>query len=142
MPEDSLLTAAIETWLTDEEGDVAYAEQVEGVWAVRMRQTVRDATTVWWTVGDYSIAAEAYVLPAPEADPTAVYRLALMRNSSAWRAHFALDAEGALVIRGRIALDSATFSDLDLLLGEIYQLVELSFRPLVRLAFAPREKRS
>ncbi len=139
---DTLLEIAIEKWLADEDSDVTYAELVEGTWAVRMHQTVRDATTVWWTVGDYSIAAEAYVLPAPENDPAAVYRLALVRNSSAWRAHFALDGEGALVIRGLIPRHSATFSDLDLLLGEIYQMIELTFRPLVRLGFGPREKSS
>lgn len=135
MPESSLLESAIRLWLEDEDGDVTYAELVEGRWAVRMRQTVRDATTVWWTVGDYTITAQAYVLPAPSGDPSSVYRLALVRNHSSWRAHFALDREGSLVIRGRLDRDRARFEDLDVLLGEIYQMVESSFRPLVRIAF-------
>lgn len=139
MPEPSALEAAIETWLADPEGDVTYAELVEDRWAVRMRQTVREATTVWWSVGDYSIGAEAYVLPAPAANAEQVYRLALVRNLAAWRAHFALDAEGAVVIRGRVDRD-AGFDELDLLLGEIYSMVEMSFGQMVRLAFATREK--
>lgn len=132
--------AAIERWLADPEGDVVYAEEVEGRWAVRMNQSVRDATTVWWEEGDYTISAEAYVLPAPPGDPGPAYRLALARNYPTWRAHFALDREGALVIRGRVGKDSVSFEVLDRLLGEIYQLVEHTFRPLVSLAFGRREK--
>lgn len=141
MPESAVLESAIERWLADPESDVVYAEQVDDRWAVRMHQTVRDATTVWWQVGTYSISAEAYVLPGPPAAPAA-YQLALARNYGAWRAHFALDGEGAFVIRGRIARASATFEELDLLLGEIYSLIEVTFRPLVELAFGMREKTS
>lgn len=141
MAEPSPLRAAIDRWLADPDGDVVYAEEVEGRWAVRMRQTVRDATTVWWDEGTYTIAAEAYVLPAPPDDAAPAYRLALVRNHPTWRVHFALDAEGAFVLRGRVASDS-TFEDLDLLLGEIYQMVEITFRPLVSLAFGRREKNS
>lgn len=138
MSDRSVLLETIDAWVADPDGDVTYAEQVEGRWAVRMRQTVRDATTVWWTVGDYSISAEAYVLPAPHGDPTEAYRLALIRNATSWRAHFALDSEGALVIRGRVSLEHVTPRELDLLLGEIYQLVEASFRSLVAVAFGVR----
>lgn len=141
MGDASGLAGAIDRWLADPDGDVVYAEQVEGRWAVRMRQTVRDATTVWWEEGTYTIAAEAYVLPAPPGDASDGYRLALIRNHPTWRAHFALDAEGAFVIRGRVAAD-APFEDLDRLLGEIYQMVETTFRPLVALTFARREKKS
>lgn len=139
VPEGSALEDAIQRWLTDPDSDVTYAEKVENRWAVRMRQSVRDATTVWWEVGDYTISAEAYVLPAPPSEATDAYRLVLSRNWSTWQAHFALDAEGAFVIRGRLGRD-ASFEDLDRLLGEIYQLVELTFRPLVTRAFGRREK--
>lgn len=138
-PDRSTLEAAISRWLDDPESDVVYAEKVEDRWAVRMRQTVRDATTVWWDTGDYTISAEAYVLPAPPEPSPEAYRLALLRNHATWRARFALDGEGAFVIRGRVDA-SATFEELDLLLGEIYLLVETTFRPLVALAFQEREK--
>lgn len=136
------LEAAIQRWLGDPDGDVVYAEKVEGRWAVRMLQTVRDATTVWWEVGDYTIAAEAYVLPAPEGGEAGAYRLALARNHGTWRAHFAIDPEGAIVLRGRVGAATASFEELDRLLGEIYQLVESTFRPLVGLTFGRREKTS
>lgn len=142
MSDASPLETAIDRWLADPEGDVTYAELVDGRWAVRMSQTVRDATTVWWEVGDYSISAEAYVLPAPEGDPAPAHRLALARNWAAWRAFFAVDPEGAIVLRGRLPVETATFDDLDLLLGEIYLAIESTFRPLVRLAFPAREKKA
>lgn len=140
MPDWSVLEPAIRAWLADPESDVEYAELVEDRWAVRMKQTVRDATTVWWKAGTYTIWAEAYVLPAPPGDAAGVHRLALHRNLDSWRCHFALDAEEAVVIRGRVAAN-ASFEELDALLGEIYLMVEMSFRPLVRLGFGGREKR-
>ena len=141
MPDEPSLEEAIRRWLADPEGDVVYAEQVGARWAVRMKQTVRDATTVWWDVGTYTISAEAYVLPALDDPVAAAYRLALGRNEGTWRAHFAVDAEGAFLIRGRLPRH-ADFAEFDALLGEIYWLVETTFRPLIRLALGSREKTS
>ena len=86
-------------WVSDPDSDVVYAEKVEGRLAVRMRQQVREATTVWFWVGDRSLIAEAYVIPAP-ADAEPAYRQALVRNGRGFRVHFALDHEGALILRG------------------------------------------
>lgn len=129
----------IRLWLEDEEGSVEYAEEVEGRWAVRMRQETRDATTVWFDVGERSLEFEAYVLPEPQA-PAEVHRQALVRNSRAWRCFFALDAENAIVLRGRISADRVTIEELDRVLGEVYETIELAFRPMVRAGFPSREK--
>ena len=95
------------------------------------------------TVGDRSIIAEAYVLPAPPANRADVYRLCLLRNHRLWRCHFALDREGAVVLTGRLAASEVNAESLDLLLGEIYEAVELSFRPLAMMAFSdPRKERA
>ncbi|MCE2525940.1 MAG: YbjN domain-containing protein [Actinomycetia bacterium] len=131
----NVLAQTIAAWVADPHSDVEYAEQVEGRWAVRMRQGVRSATTVWWTVGDRTVAAEAYVLPAPPASQAEVYRLCLLRNHRMWRCHFSLDREGAVVLTGRLKVEEVTAQSLDRLLGEIYEAVELSFRPLVTMAF-------
>ena len=131
----NVLAQTIAAWVADPHSDVEYAEQVEGRWAVRMRQGVRSATTVWWTVGDRTVAAEAYVLPAPPASQAEVYRLCLLRNHRMWRCHFSLDREGAVVLTGRLKVEEVTAQSLDLLLGEIYEAVELSCRPLVTMAF-------
>lgn len=134
-----VLEERIRLWLEDEEGSVEYAEEVEGRWAVRMRQETRDATTVWFDVGERSLEFEAYVLPAPAA-AAEVHRQAMMRNARAWRCFFALDAENAIVLRGRIAARSVSVDELDRVLGEIYETIELAFRPMVRAGFPAREK--
>lgn len=133
------LEERIGLWVADPESSVEYAEEVEGRWAVRMRQEVRDATTVWFTVGERSLQFEAYVLPEP-AHPAGVHRQALVRNMTAWRCFYAVDTEGALVIRGRVAADRVSLTELDRVLGEIYEMVEVSFRGLVAAGWRDREK--
>lgn len=133
-----ILEERIRLWLEDEDGSVEYAEEVEGRWAVRMRQEARDATTVWFTVGERSLEFEAYVLPEPRS-PVEVHRLALKRNARAWRCFFALDAENAVVLRGRLAAERVTVEELDRVLGEVYETIELAFRPMVRAGFPARE---
>lgn len=135
----AVLEERIRLWLDDEGSSVEYAEEVEGRWAVRMRQDTRDATTVWFEVGERSLQFEAYVLPAPPA-PEEVHRQALVRNAGAWRAFFAVDGEGAIVLRGRLAADRVTVDELDRVLGEVFDTIELAFRPMVRAGFPGREK--
>lgn len=127
----AILERRIRSWLDDPESSVEYAEEVEGRWAVRMSQETRDATTVWFTVGDRSLEYEAYVLPAGE-DSFDVFRQALQRNRRSWRCFFALDGEGGLVLRGRLTEARVDDLELDMALGEIYETVEVSFRPLLR----------
>ncbi len=133
-----VLTRQIDTWLADPDSAVEYAEELDGRWAVRIRQETRDATTVWFTPGERSLRYEAYVLPVPPG-ATDVFREVLVRNGRSWRAFFALDDEGGLVLRGRMARHWVTPDELELVLGEIYEMVEVAFRSLVRSAFETRE---
>jgi hypothetical protein len=133
-----ILEARIQLWLDDPESSVEYAEQLEGRWAVRMRQQVRDATTVWFTPLERSLEYEAYVIPVP-LDAIEVMRQALVRNQRSWRAFFAIDREGDLLLRGRVAAEAVTLLELDRVLGEIYETVELSFRGLVGVIEQSRE---
>ncbi len=134
-----VLEERIRLWLADPESSVEYSEELEGRIAVRMRQQVRDATTVWFEVGERSLWFEAYFMPAP-IEPADVHRQALVRNMTSWRAFFAVDAEGALVLRGRMPADRVTLEELDLVLGEVYEMVEVAFRTMVRSGFPTREK--
>lgn len=135
-----LLAAVIAEWVADPESDVEYAELVDRRWAVRMRQTVRDATTVWWEVGDRTVRAEAYVIPLPDELPTDALRVCLLRNADTWRVRWALDRDGALVIRSRVAVQHVTREELDAVLGEIYSSIESTFRVLVGVLIDVRER--
>ena len=134
----SILENRIRLWLEDSESSVEYAEEVEGRWAVRMSQEVRNATTVWFDVGDRSLQFEAYIMPAPPG-PADVHRQALVRNMRSWRAFFAVDPEGAVVVRGRLASGQVTLEELDLVLGEVYEMVEVAFRAMIKAGFPNRE---
>ena len=127
-----VLEARIAAWLDDPESDVEYSEELEGRWAVRMKQLTREATTVWFQPLERSLAYEAYVLPVPD-HATGLFRLALAKNQRAWRAFFALDGEGGLVLRGRLPAARVTLEELDFVLGEIHESVEVSFRPMILL---------
>jgi hypothetical protein len=134
-----LLVRITEGWVSDSESDVVWSGDFEGRRGVRMRQQVRDFTTVWFVVGQRTIAVEAYVLPSPPARREEVFRQCLVRNAGVRRIHFALDRDGDIVLVGRIPLAEVDEQELELALGEVYELVERSFRSLVRTAFA-REK--
>ncbi len=134
-----VLEARIDSWLADPESSVEYAEELDGRWAVRMRQETRDATTVWFTVMERSLELEAYLMPAGEGTVD-LFRQALARNMRGWRVFFALDRDQGLVLRGRLAADSVTDLELDLALGEVYEMVEVSFRPMLRALVQGREK--
>lgn len=133
-----ILEQRIRLWLEDPESSVVYVEEVEGRWAVRMSQEARDATTVWFDVGERSLRFEAYFMPAPN-DPEEVHRQALVRNHSTWRVFFAVDREGAVLLRGRLSQERVTIDELDRVLGEIYEMVEVAFRSMIRAGFSSRE---
>jgi hypothetical protein len=134
-----LVERMTDAWLEDPESDVVWAGYHEGRRGVRMRQMVRDMTTVWFAVGQRTVTIEAYVLPKPPQHADEVYRQALTRNAGTRRMAFALDRLGDLVIIGRIPLEHLSEEELELAHGEVYDLVEVSFTGLVRAAFG-REK--
>ena len=135
----ALLERVTEAWVADAESDVVWSDDFEGRRGVRMRQQIRDFTTVWFEVGQRTVAVEAYVLPSPPSRREEVFRQCLVRNAGVRRIHFALDRDGDVVLVGRIPLAELDEEELELALGEVYDLVERSFRPLVTAAFA-REK--
>lgn len=133
------LLALFGAWADDPESDVVAVEDVEGRVAVRMRQTVRDFTTIWCDPGERTIRFEAYVLPAPPRAAAEIHRQAMVRNARLRDAAFALDAEGAVVLVARIPTAELTDHRLQLVVAELWEGVERAFPSMVRLAFA-REK--
>ena len=127
------------TWCDDPDSSVVWVGDFEGRRGIRMRQTVRDMTTVWFAVGERTVSVEAYVLPRPPRQAEDVYRQALSRNARTRRMAFALDRQGDLVLVGKVPLDALSETELELTLGEIYELIEVSFRALATAAFG-REK--
>jgi hypothetical protein len=132
-----LVEIVTEGWEADPESDVVWVGDHEGRRGVRMRQMVRDATTVWFDPGDLTVAVEAYVMSLPPEAPAAMLRQCLRRNAAVRRLHFALDRHGDLVLVGRIPVGELSAHELETTLAEAYQLVELAVPPL---SVALREK--
>ena len=122
------------SWAADDASDVVATELVEGRWAVRMAQQTRDFTTVWVDPGERTVGFEAYVLPSPGRNLEEIYRQLLFRNTKAWRVHFSIDKNGEIYLRGRVEAVHADEETLGYVFAEIYQLIELSFRPLLAAA--------
>jgi hypothetical protein len=135
-----LLESVTERWVADPEGDVVWTGYHEGRRGVRMRQTVRDMTTVWFEVGERTLRVEAYVLPSPPQRRDEVFRTALTHNARTRRLAFALDRLGDLILVARIPVAEVTEEELELTLGEIYDLVEVSFRAFLAAGFGRETK--
>jgi hypothetical protein len=130
-----LVIETTQAWLRDPASDVVWAGEYDGRWGIRMAQQVRDFTTVWFTIGERTVGIEAYLLPAPPHGHADVYRLCLHRNWRSWPASVALDERGDIFVVGRIPVDEVSAASLDRAVGAVYETVELSFRPLLRLGF-------
>ncbi len=129
-------------WVDDPHSAVVWAGEHEGRPGLRMAQTSRDFTTIWFDVGERTVAVEAYLVPPPTHSREEVYRQCLVRNLRSWPVSIAMDRNGDLYVIGRIPLEIFDAAALDQIVGAVYELVEVAFRPLVRAGFASREKTS
>ena len=134
-----LIAAASERWVADAESSVVWAGEYEGRLGIRMAQENRDFTTVWFDVGERTVRLEAYLLPAPPFDRAEVHRQALIRNWRSWPVWIATDTDGDLYVLGRIPLDALDEEALDRAVGAAYELVDLSFRAMVKAGFTRAE---
>lgn len=129
MPTPERLVALVEPMVVDPELDVVACETVDGRVAIRLRQSVRDFTTVWCDVGELTTRFEAYVLPA--SDAPAIHREALVRNARMRDVAFALDTEGGLVLVARVQTADLA-ARLGFVLAELWEGVELAFPSMRR----------
>jgi hypothetical protein len=139
-PINQLLIDVTERWRDDPDSSVVWTGHHEGRRGIRMRQTVRDMTTVWFEVGDRTLTVEAFVLPTPPGDAAEVFRQALKRTHRTRRMAFALDRLDDLVIIGRVPLAEVDEAELELVVGEVYDLIEVSFRGLLAAGFGRETK--
>lgn len=135
-----LIVSTTEGWVADESSAAVWAGEHDGRRGVRLAQTSRDFTTLWFEIGELTVATEAYLLPPPHTNHAEVYRQALMRNDRSWPAYVAMDVTGGLYVRTRTPLVCFDAVRLEEAVGASYELVEVAFRALVTAAFGQREK--
>lgn len=136
----ALVVATTAAWVADPESSAVWSGTHEGRLGLRMAQTSRDFTTMWFDIGALTVGTEAYLLPAPRHGHDEVYRQALRRNHDAWPAYIAMDVTGGLYVRTRTRIAAYSLRDVEETVGATYALVDLAFPGLVAAGFGGREK--
>lgn len=137
-------TAALTAWfasLADNPVVAAVVEDVESDadrWFVRVTGDAKDVYSVWFELGQRTLAFETYVMPAPEENQAAFYQQLLRRNDSFRELAFTIGSEEAIYLKGRLDLRHVDEAALDRVLGSVYAAIEQCFQPALRIGFASR----
>lgn len=104
-------------------------------WYVRFGTEDRDAATVYLTLRERSLHYELFFLPAPDVLSADFLAWLLRRNRDIYGARFSLSDDGDIYLDGRVALEHLTITELDRVLGVLYECTDLWFAAAVQRAF-------
>jgi Putative bacterial sensory transduction regulator len=143
---DARLRVAHELVASHLEGPVASEPFVQVVefdpqlrrWYVRFGCDGRDATTIYFDLHQRTLRYEVYFLPDPPSSHLELYRFLLQRNHTMYGARFSIGPDGDIYLTGRVALEHLSTTELDRIIGVLYELVETWFQPVLRLAYRTR----
>lgn len=107
-------------------------------WFVRLQGEAKDVYSVWFTLGQRTLAHESYVMPAPEENEAAFFAQLLRRNNGFRDVMFSIGEEDAIFLRGQLDVRELSEEALDRVLGSYHSAVEASFRAALRIGFASR----
>lgn len=135
--------STLTTWLASLEDNPVVAAVVEDTenidrWFVRVNGEAKDVYSVWFELGQRTLAYETYVMPAPEENHADFYEQLLIRNDSFRELAFTIGPEHAVFLKGRIDIRHVGEEALDRILGSVYAAVERCFQPALRIGFASR----
>ena len=142
--EHAAAAAIVLDWLESLEHNPVVAEVVRDDetdldrWFVRVFGETKDVYSVWFTLGQRTLAYESYVMPEPEENHAEFYEQLLRRNNSLHQLAFTVGEEAAVFLKGRLDIRHIETAALDQVLGSIYAAVENCFLPALRVGFASR----
>jgi hypothetical protein len=110
----------------------------ERLWMMRVEGEEKPVFTVWFHLRQRTLYAETYLCPAPLEQRERVYEMLLRRNVGLHGVHFAIGAEDAIYLVGRLPVRWIAEPELDWLLGSLYSATEASFRPAMRMGYGDR----
>jgi hypothetical protein len=105
-------------------------------WYVRFGCEGRDAATIYFDLHQRTLRYEVYFMPAPPGHELELYRFLLQRNHTTYGAHFSIGPDGDVYLVGRVLLEHLDTTELDRIVGVLYELVERWFQPAIRIGFA------
>lgn len=138
------LEQTIDAWLADQLSEnpvVAAVERGapgERRWYVRVLGEDKDVYSIWFTLGQRTLAFETYFMPSPEENREACFAHLLGRNRSLFGLAFSIGAEDAIFLAGQLSNHVVDVDELDRVFGTVYATVEQCFRSAVRIGFASR----
>ena len=104
-------------------------------WYVRFGCDGRDAATIYFDLHQRTLRYEVYFLPDPPTNHVELYRFLLTRNHTLYGARFSIGPDGDLYLIGRTALEHLDETELDRIIGVLYEATEVWFQSVVRIAF-------
>jgi hypothetical protein len=107
-------------------------------WYVRFGCDGRDAATIYFDLHERTLRYELYFMPDPPANQLELYRWLLRRNHTMYGARFSLGPDGDVYLVGRLALEHLTETELDRVIGVLFELVETWFQPAIGIGYGPR----
>lgn len=142
--ERDAVTEVLTSWLASLDENPVVAAVVEDVesdadrWFVRVHGEAKDVYSVWFELGQRTLAFETYVMPSPDENQAAFYEQLLRRNDGFREMAFTIGSEEAVYLKGRIDLRHIDDQTLDRVLGSVYAAIELCFQPALRIGFTSR----
>jgi hypothetical protein len=128
------------------EGSVAAEEWVQTVeydasiprWYVRFGCEGRDAATIYYDLHQRALWFEVYFMPDPPAHHAELYAMLMRANHTMYSAGFSIGPDGDIYLAGRCLLEHLDETELDRIIGVLYEAVERWFQPAIRLGFQKR----
>ncbi len=137
----------ISLWLSDQVAENPSVDATERAldephrWFVRIFGDDKDVWTLRLWLRPRTLYYETYLAPAPRFNAEAVYRLLLRKNLDRYGVSPAIGAEDGLYLVGQLPNDRIRQpGELDRVLGTVYSATEELFRPVISLAFTPRDE--
>lgn len=135
---------ALTSWLSSLDGNPVVAAVVQDVesdadrWFVRVNGEAKDVYSVWFEMGQRTLAFETYVMPSPDENHAAFFAQLLRRNDGFREMAFTIGEGDAIFLKGRLDIDQVDEQALDRVLGSVYAAIERCFQPALRIGFASR----
>ncbi len=110
-------------------------------WVLRFRGEEKDVVTVWLTLHQRTLRHEVQLMPAPEEHVAETYEYLLRKGADLWGMGFAIGAEDALYLVGRVPVERVDDGELDRIAGASLAVVDECFPTAMSLGFASRFRR-
>ena len=110
-------------------------------WYLRLRGEEKEFVTVWLTLRQRTLRHETQFMPAPETNVGATWEYLLKRNADLIGLSFALGAEDAVYLVGRIPVGRVNDDELDRIVGSSLAYTDQCFPTAMSIGFEGRYRR-